>query len=74
MSNTHCQNCGKKIEIQIRQGGPTCSLDCDRALGIGKYAEQAGPYPHPTIGRVHNGEVVINQTIINVEKQKRKKK
>lgn len=67
MSNTHCQNpkCGKKIEIQIRQGGPTCSLDCDRELGIGKYAEQAGPYPHPS--------VVLNQTIINVEKKKRKK-
>jgi hypothetical protein len=71
LSDGHCRNCGKKIEIQIRLGGESCSLDCDRELGIGKYAEQAGPYPHPAM--VHRGEVVLNQTIINVEKKKRKK-
>lgn len=44
-----CQNpkCGKPVTIQIRKGTESCSLDCDRELGIGKYAEQAGPFPHP---------------------------
>lgn len=69
MASDTCQNpkCGKPVRMQIRKGSGSCSLDCDRAMGIGKYAEQAGPYPHPN-------NVTINQTIINVEKSKRGKK
>lgn len=40
--STKCQNpkCRKTIHIQIRLGGQSCSLDCDRVLGIGKYADE----------------------------------
>lgn len=38
--NNKCENCENEIHIQIRKNTGSCSLACDRAMGIGKYAER----------------------------------
>lgn len=61
MTDSDCTNCGNPIRVQIRRGGVSCSLNCDRALGIGKYAPDA-KVEDPT--RISTPPVnVINQTI-----------
>lgn len=40
MSDNKCENCENEIRIQIRKNTGSCSLACDRAMGIGKYASR----------------------------------
>lgn len=35
---TYCRVCGHPVLMMHRRGADLCSLDCDRAVGAGKYA------------------------------------
>jgi hypothetical protein len=41
-----CEVCGTEIKMMCRRGEPTCSLDCDRVAGRGKYADREEEETH----------------------------
>ncbi len=69
MTDNKCENCENEIRIQIRKGSNSCSLECDRALGIGKYADReeddGKPIPN-LLAAIKKYADPPQQTIINV--------
>jgi hypothetical protein len=37
---TYCKVCGGPVLMMVRRGSDICSLDCEKKIGAGKYADR----------------------------------